>query len=184
MIIVVKLKGGPGSGHFGHAGRPGLRGGSLSGTGGGYTGRVVYSPSLTSEARYMPDGSIRIGPKFIDLDKDVQIGVLVHEMSHDILMHTDFNEHIWDVGAVLDIGNGMFFGGHRSIEEAAADALTEYATGGGLLGKYPHVRSWAESQYRAAGVNADTIVGQASKAVEKLRGYSNMPDGTELIAEL
>ena len=35
MIITVRVKGGPGSGHFGHIGRPGLRGGSLPGKGGG-----------------------------------------------------------------------------------------------------------------------------------------------------
>ena len=35
MIIKVRFKGGPGSGHFGHIGRPGLRGGSLPGKGGG-----------------------------------------------------------------------------------------------------------------------------------------------------
>lgn len=31
MIIIIRFKGGPGSGHHGHRGRPGLRGGSLPG---------------------------------------------------------------------------------------------------------------------------------------------------------
>jgi len=39
MIIKVRFKGGPGSGHFGHIGRPGLRGGSLPGKRGAYGGR-------------------------------------------------------------------------------------------------------------------------------------------------
>lgn len=29
--MIIRFKGGPGSGHFGHSGRPGLRGGSLPG---------------------------------------------------------------------------------------------------------------------------------------------------------
>ena len=33
--VIVRLKGGPGSGHHGHAGRPGKHGGSLPGKGGG-----------------------------------------------------------------------------------------------------------------------------------------------------
>ena len=37
MIATVRLKGGPGSGHVGHAGRPGSVGGSVPGTGGGVT---------------------------------------------------------------------------------------------------------------------------------------------------
>lgn len=33
--MIIKIKGGPGSGHYGHRGRPGIRGGSLPGKGGG-----------------------------------------------------------------------------------------------------------------------------------------------------
>ena len=35
MKLTLRLKGGPGSGHHGHSGRPGKRGGSLPGAGGG-----------------------------------------------------------------------------------------------------------------------------------------------------
>lgn len=38
MPVKVLLKGGPGSGHHGHVGRPGQRGGSAAGTGGGMVG--------------------------------------------------------------------------------------------------------------------------------------------------
>lgn len=35
MHVIIRVKGGPGSGHHGHRGRPGLRGGSLPGKGSG-----------------------------------------------------------------------------------------------------------------------------------------------------
>ena len=44
MIVRVRLKGGSGSGHFGHMGRPGLRGGSLPGKRGAYGSH--YAPSF------------------------------------------------------------------------------------------------------------------------------------------
>lgn len=44
MKAQIVLKGGPGSGHRGHAGIPGKRGGSLPGTGGGYSFRPGELP--------------------------------------------------------------------------------------------------------------------------------------------
>lgn len=41
--MIIKIKGGPGSGHHGHAGRPGKRGGSLPGKGGGSGSDIEHS---------------------------------------------------------------------------------------------------------------------------------------------
>ena len=43
MRVIIRLKGGAGSGNYGHAGRPGLVGGSGSGNGGSNGGARVYS---------------------------------------------------------------------------------------------------------------------------------------------
>jgi hypothetical protein len=44
MKLIIVRKGGSGSGHFDHAGRPGEQGGSLPGTGGGDSVKALYKP--------------------------------------------------------------------------------------------------------------------------------------------
>lgn len=44
--------------------------------------RVRYEPSLKNEARFAPDGTIRVGPKFYDLSLPQRRSVLTHEIGH------------------------------------------------------------------------------------------------------
>lgn len=71
------LRGGPGSGHFGHEGRPGKQGGSLPGN--------VRVERLPGEdiARANPDGSISVDPdKFFGHSPETQAEILAHEQAH------------------------------------------------------------------------------------------------------
>jgi hypothetical protein len=71
-------RGGPGSGHFAHEGRPGQIGGSAPGN---HRFPVVYDERLTSEAEYR-NGVIVLGPKFYKLDDDGRAQVMAHEEGH------------------------------------------------------------------------------------------------------
>lgn len=197
--MIIRVKGGPGSGHRGHRGRPGKRGGSLPGKGGGgggYTGgRLRWNPKLGNEATYRPNGDIEVGPKFFDLDKDSQAVVLTHEMCHGILDRSGATsgDEFWKTGDVLKVRDvesekaqsaGIYteyYGGNFSIEEAAADALTSRAIDASKLKRqHPDVYDWASRQYSAVGVDSDTMMRQARDLATRIeRG----PEGGLLTLE-
>lgn len=67
--LTLHFKGGPGSGHRGHAGRPGKRGGSLPGKGGGTSVKTVGVDLLTRYAEYLKPRNIWEYPKLV---KDIK----------------------------------------------------------------------------------------------------------------
>jgi len=78
MMIRVRLKGGPGSGHRGHAGRPGKRGGSSPGTGAG----------LVSMPRHIAN---QVGEKIGNVDP-VAVNVLNSVLVEDTWEHASVSE--------------------------------------------------------------------------------------------
>jgi len=63
MKVVVKLKGGPGSGHYGHAGRPGKVGGSIPSAFAGINkADTFYHPSVhEAMEKLIPGSTVRYG---------------------------------------------------------------------------------------------------------------------------
>ena len=66
IIRVIEEKGGPGSGHHGHAGRQGKRGGSLPGTGGGLT-RITKEQLSSGDEFILLEDSYRYGAGYKNL---------------------------------------------------------------------------------------------------------------------
>lgn len=79
--MIIKIKGGPGSGHHGHVGRPGKRGGSLPGKGGGSSGAAIPLYDTVDEIKGGVMGKgyfIRPDGKLIDISGEMEGGVDDH----------------------------------------------------------------------------------------------------------
>lgn len=122
-------RGGPGSGHFGHEGRPGEQGGSLPGYHDGFP--VVFDASLKSEGEFR-DNKILIGPKFFDLPDDGRQNVLDHEAGHavsDQMLADGRAFKLQDAGAFTGLFDGhevQGINGHITPGENAAEAYAVY----------------------------------------------------------
>lgn len=99
MKIIARYKGGPGSGHYGHAGRPGKRGGSAPG--GGRDTQSNFNAVLLDdpEIEDYGDGSFNVG-----------LYVAGEDHSEDTL--ADFAEqalaaagHTSDMGWIVEVGD-------------------------------------------------------------------------------
>lgn len=95
---------------------------------------VTYDPNLRYEAQFFSMDDIRVGKKFYNLSKEAQIGVLLHEIGHQLSDELLKTGEAWDW---LDAGyyTGDFNG--RKVEglngktipgEVIAEAYSVYHT--------------------------------------------------------
>lgn len=190
MKLKFVYKGGPGSGHHGHVGRPGLVGGGLPegnvSQGGLYEGgRIRWASNLTSEARFEPNKDILLGPKFFRWERNEQAEVLAHEIGHGILEITraTAGEEFWKTGEILKVpGKDYWYGGRGEIEEAATDAMMMRAMRPKeQLADNPQIYAWASLQYTKAGIDPIKLRTQVFDIVNRLDGPG--PEGALMTLE-
>lgn len=149
----------------------------VKGSGGGGDafsgGNVQWDSSLPSEARFEGDGTIKLGPKFFELDKEGKEYVLAHEMGHGVLEKAgkEYNSaEGWDKAKKAltvstfeyegrthhDMMGGYLTTGHNAIEEAGAHTMAERALRPSQLKQeHPKAYNWASKMYKSAGYSPE-----------------------------
>jgi hypothetical protein len=118
--------------------------------------KVLYSERIPSEARNEPT-RILIGKKFLELSKEIQEHILIHEACHDVI--SDFmydNPTAFADLLETDIfgtktSDGRFDGlfGNYKLEEAMTDGLTVYmTTPNELKTKYPKAYDYVKKNFK------------------------------------
>lgn len=183
------LKGGPGSGNWGHTGSPGRGGspgmGSISNEGSGYEGNVFFSDDIgTAQGRALHGGDIAIDRSFYTEASPTGRAYLVaHEMAHQtvdpfVLNNNDEWNRAEEALTVSIVPRGpyegrrLFVGGNTRIGEAVSDAIAAHlsdARFGNISDeRWRKVNDWATGVIQRAGYSPQALQDSVNQAVGQL----------------
>lgn len=174
--MIIRLKGGPGSGHHGHAGRPGKRGGSLPGKGGGGAVKRLRGYGKQHNVyvlRYTPDveGDIERGwSGWMDVNDESLEDLMTYYLGVD----PEDLEYKWDMWQ--DPTHNPWH--HRDYDDYQ-EFLLDYASDAGLdIRQDPRTGLWVSVHHEglsAFALDASSSDEAVSKAQEWLS--SDSPPG-------
>lgn len=152
-------------------GGAGRRGATIPNRGKSYDiGKIRWESNNPHDGQLMPNGDIHVGPKFFEWGQDTRVSILVHEAGHAIVDKTgDTNPtNFWKTGDLLTVGEGQFkyYGGEWRIEEAAAQAVADFALTPNEMPK--RIRNWAAGVWRRSGYSPSSVVSQMATAAANI----------------
>lgn len=176
--------GGPGSGHHGHKGVPGQRGGSSPGGAGmalsGFEGKAEFEDIGTATGRALGSGDIAFNrDSYEKLSPEAKKYTIAHEIAHNtiephILKDMDEWDRAESILLVREMPSGakLFVGGNMRIGEAVADAvavtITRDSFGNVSSKKMGQIYKWANGAATRAGFSIDKLGGDTNRIYEQL----------------